>query len=109
VSTDPATGASHQELEALRARVAELEDELRERTARANAAVAAAQERSYWLDRFRLDLNALMRRRPARAAWVAVRLATALAAHLRGGPASLRKLPARAREILAEERDAARR
>jgi hypothetical protein len=109
VATDPATGASHRELEALRARVAELEDELHERTARANAAVAAAQERSYWLDRFRVDLNALMRRRVARADWLAVRLATALAAHLSGGPASLRRLPARAREIVAEERDAARR
>ncbi len=106
---DPATGASHKELEALRARVAELESELAERTARANTAIAAAQDRSYWLDRFRLDLNAVMRRRSARAAWTAARLATALASHLRGGPASLRKLPTRAREILAEERDAAKR
>ena len=31
----------------------------------ANAAVAAAQDRSYWLDRWRIDLNALMRRRGA--------------------------------------------
>ena len=30
--------------------------------ARANAAVAAAQERAYWLERWHLDLNALMRR-----------------------------------------------
>jgi hypothetical protein len=109
VGADPVTGEAHRELEALRARVAELESELDERTARANAAVAAAQDRSYWLDRFRLDLNELMRRPLPRAAWIAVRLATALVAHLRGGPASLRKLPARAREILAEERDAARR
>ena len=97
------------ELEALRARVEELERELGERTARANAAVAAAQDRSYWLDRLRIDLNALMRRPAARAAWTAVRLGTALAAHLRGGPASMRKLPMRAGEILAEERDAAHR
>jgi hypothetical protein len=33
----------------------------------------------------------------------------AFAAHLRGGPASLGKLPARARQIIAEERAAARR
>jgi SAM-dependent methyltransferase len=50
------------ELDALRARVAALEDELLERTARANAAVAAAEDRAYWLDRWRLDLNAVMRR-----------------------------------------------
>jgi hypothetical protein len=109
VTTDPVTGEAYRELQGLRARVHELERELEERTARANAAVAAAQDRSYWLDRFRIDLNAVMRRPAPRVAWVAVRLGTALAAHLRGGPASLRKLPARAQEILAEERDAARR
>ena len=70
-------------------RVAELERELAERTERANAAVAAAQDRSYWLDRLGLDLNALMRRRGAAElrAIVAHRLAAAFAAHLRGGPA----------------------
>ena len=50
------------ELEALRARVAELERERAEQIARANAAVAAAQERAYWLDRWHVDLNALMER-----------------------------------------------
>jgi predicted nucleic acid-binding Zn-ribbon protein len=49
-----------QELERLRARVAALEEELVEVQARANAAVAAAQERAYWLDRWHVDLNALM-------------------------------------------------
>jgi hypothetical protein len=53
------------ELEALRRRVADLERELADRTARANAAIAAAQDRSYWLDRWGIDLNALMRRRGA--------------------------------------------
>lgn len=48
------------ELETLRARVAALERELAERTARANAAVAAAQDRSYWLDRWHIDLNRVM-------------------------------------------------
>lgn len=48
------------ELEALRLRVAELERERSEEIARANAAVAKAQERVYWLDRWHLDLNALM-------------------------------------------------
>jgi hypothetical protein len=50
------------EIEALRARVAELERELSDQVARANAAIAAAQERAYWLDRWHLDLNALMRK-----------------------------------------------
>ena len=48
------------EIERLRAQVAELERQLGEQAARANAAVAAAQERAYWLDRWHLDLNALM-------------------------------------------------
>jgi hypothetical protein len=50
------------------AEVAELSRRLdeaeRERTARAaeaNAAIAAAQDRSYWLDRWQFDLNAFMR------------------------------------------------
>jgi len=52
----------HAEVERLRARVGELERELVEVQARANASVAAWQERAYWLDRWHLDLNALMRR-----------------------------------------------
>jgi hypothetical protein len=59
-------GASVAELEAeaerLRARLAALEHELVETQAQANAAVARWQERAYWLDRWHLDLNALMRR-----------------------------------------------
>lgn len=58
--------SSEQQLQAenelLRARVAALEAELVETQARANAAVAQWQERAYWLDRWHLDLNALMRR-----------------------------------------------
>jgi hypothetical protein len=48
------------ELEALRARVAALEAERAEELARATAALASAQQRAYWLDRWHLDLNALM-------------------------------------------------
>ena len=48
------------ELLALRARVDALERERAEQAAAANAAIAAAQERVYWLDRWHLDLNALM-------------------------------------------------
>ncbi len=50
------------ENELLKARVAALESELVEVQAKANAAVARWQERAYWLDRWHLDLNALMRR-----------------------------------------------
>jgi hypothetical protein len=56
------------EVDELRARVAELERELAERTERANAAVAAAEERLYWLDRWRVDLDAVMKRRWAQSA-----------------------------------------
>jgi hypothetical protein len=50
------------EVEELRARIDQLERELAERTAKAEAAVAAAEDRSYWLDRLRIDLNAVMGR-----------------------------------------------
>jgi len=64
------------EVERLRARVAELERELADVRAWAYRAVADAQERTYWLDRWGLDLNAAMRRPGAaelRAAFRAVR------------------------------------
>jgi A-type inclusion protein len=66
------------EVEALRRRVADLERELAERTARANDAVAAAQDRSYWLDRWGVDLNALMRKRGAAEFRAAIRAARAV-------------------------------
>jgi hypothetical protein len=50
------------EVELLRARVAELEAQLAQVELWANRAVAAAQERTYWLDRWHVDLNALMER-----------------------------------------------
>jgi hypothetical protein len=50
------------EIERLRARVAALEAELVEQAARTERIVAEAQERTYWLDRWHLDLNALMRK-----------------------------------------------
>jgi hypothetical protein len=53
------------ETEELRARLETLEREHAEQMARMHEALTAAQERSYWLDRWNLDLNALMRRRGA--------------------------------------------
>jgi hypothetical protein len=58
--------SSEQQLQAenerLRGRVAALEAELLETQARTDAVVGEWQERAYWLDRWHLDLNALMRR-----------------------------------------------
>lgn len=56
----PNDNALAAENEALRARVTELELELGEQAQRTNAIVARAQERAYWLDRYHVDLNALM-------------------------------------------------
>ena len=53
---------THAEIERLRARVADLEDQLTEQATRTNRILAATQERTYWLDRWHLDLNALMAR-----------------------------------------------
>ena len=53
------------EVEQLRARVRELEDELAEVSAWAHRAVAEAQDKTYWLDRWHVDFNALMRHRAA--------------------------------------------
>jgi hypothetical protein len=61
------------ENERLRTRVAALEAELVDVQATTNAAVAEWQERAYWLDRWHLDLNALMRRRGAAEARAALR------------------------------------
>jgi cell division septum initiation protein DivIVA len=58
------------EVEELRARVEELERELAERTAKAEAAVAAAQQRSYWADRLPFDLNAVMPTRVGRVVYL---------------------------------------
>jgi hypothetical protein len=56
------TEQEQSEVQQLRAQVAALEAELVEVQARTNVVVAQAQERVYWLDRWHLDLNALMRR-----------------------------------------------
>lgn len=50
-----------------------IEREHVEQLARAHAALAAAQDRSYWLDRWGVDLNAAMRRPGARRMRAALR------------------------------------
>ena len=82
---------TNSEVDRLRARIAQLESENAELAAHANAAIAAAQDRAYWLDRWHLDLNALMRRPAAgrvRAVLRAVRAPVRLVARVlprRGG------------------------
>jgi len=56
-------------------RVAALEREQAERIAQAHAAAAAAQDKTYWLDRWGVDLNALMQRPGASELRAAVRAA----------------------------------
>jgi hypothetical protein len=64
MSSPTETPATEQELQQeivrLRERLARLEGELVDTQTRANAAVARWQERAYWLERWHLDLNALM-------------------------------------------------
>jgi hypothetical protein len=72
------------EVAELRRRLDEAERELATRSAQANAAIAAAQDRSYWLDRWRLDLNALMRTGPGRALDALLRSLLAVYRRLRG-------------------------
>jgi len=55
-------GGQAEEIARLRARVAELEAELVAVEDWANRIVGAAQERLYWLDRWHIDLNAVMER-----------------------------------------------
>ena len=50
------------EVEHLRYLVKDLQRQLEEKERRTAAAIAAAEERAYWLDRWHVDLNALMRR-----------------------------------------------
>lgn len=59
--TEPPSGLEAENAR-LRAQIEALESELVEVQAKANEAVAQWQERAYWLDRWHLDLNALMRR-----------------------------------------------
>jgi len=58
----PEETVNEQETAELRRRLAALEQERAESIAQAHSALAAAQDRAYWLDRWGLDLNAAMRR-----------------------------------------------
>jgi hypothetical protein len=85
-------------------RIEALEREHSEQVARANAAVAAAQDRSYWLDRWNVDLNAVMRRRGASEARAALRAVRAIYRLLPDGWRALRKAARKAPDKLASTR-----
>ena len=72
-----------EDIETLRARVAELEREVADRTARANAAVAAAQDRLYWLDRWHIDANRVLGGRAGQWAFEIARQARRLLGSIR--------------------------
>ena len=72
------------EVEALRAQVAELERRLAAQQAAANTAIAAAQKRVYWLDRWHIDLDVWARSRQLRAARAVVRWARERVRSVRG-------------------------
>ena len=71
--TEQARSSLEAENERLRARITALETELVEVQSRANTAVAAWEERAYWLDRLHIDLNSLMRKRGANQARVTLK------------------------------------
>jgi hypothetical protein len=60
VRDDTGPGSAEEEVTRLRADVSRLEVQLAETEAWANRAVAEAQAKTYWLDRWGVDLNALM-------------------------------------------------
>ena len=79
------------ENERLRAQVDALEAELVDVQASANAAVARWQERAYWLDRWHVDLNELMRKPGASEFRGAVRGARTVVRGLRQARRSLKR------------------
>jgi hypothetical protein len=87
-------------------RLEALERERSEQVARANAAIAAAQDRSYWLDRWNVDLNSVMRRRGAGELRAALRAVRAVYRLLPDGWRLLRRAARRAPEKLASTRRA---
>jgi hypothetical protein len=97
-----------EEAQVSREQLEALQREHHEQIARANAAIAAAQDRSYWLDRWGIDLNALMRRRGASELLTAMRAVRLILRQGREGAGKLAQLPNRvgkARQKAAREVD----
>lgn len=89
---EPETTAAAAEADALRERIARLEREHAEEVARLQAALARAQDRAYWLDRWHIDLNRWMATRNGERFRGAVR---ALRTVVRGGRMAVRKARSR--------------
>jgi SAM-dependent methyltransferase len=107
MATKPA--ACDTDADALSTRLDQLEREHHQRIARANEALAAAQDRSYWLERWGIDLNALMRRRGAGELRAAVRALRGVYRMRHRVAGQIRALPVRAslaRMAVDEERSA---
>lgn len=79
-----ANPAASDEVLALRARVAELEEQLAAQSRATNALVARSQEKLYWLERWHVDLDNVMRRPGAEQALELVK-------KLRGGVRAARR------------------
>ena len=62
MTAEPSTDAREAELATLHARIAELEGQLGDQARATAAVVAEAQEKLYWLERWHVDLDALMRK-----------------------------------------------
>ena len=62
VSAPPKTDPRDLEIETLRARVAELEAQLEGQARATTRLLAEAQEKLYWLDRWHIDLDRVMRK-----------------------------------------------
>lgn len=88
------------EVERLRARVVELEREKFELAERTNRVVAETQERVYWLDRWHLDLNAIMRKRWTSDLRAALRMARLIFRQLLKGVRTLQHRLAERRGVL---------
>jgi hypothetical protein len=62
VTAEPTTDPREAEIAALRARVAELEAELARQAQATAGQLAEAQEKLYWLERWHVDLDRVMRK-----------------------------------------------
>jgi len=62
MAVTPPADSRDAELDALRRRVADLESELAAQARRTARTVAEAQEKLYWLERWHVDLDAVMRK-----------------------------------------------
>ena len=84
-------------------RLEQLEAQHVDQLARAHDALAASQDRLYWLDRWGLDLNSLMRRRGASTLRLALRGTRSVVRALKKGRRDTSRLPERVRKARASE------